>query len=180
MNLPDKPSRRDFLIARTTAAAAASLATVVPSSAVGRDGNVAPSERITLGVIGIGPRCTYDLKAMLPFNDVRCIAIADVQASRREAGKSLVDGHYGNQDCVLFRDFRELLDRKDIDAVLIATGDRWHSPASIMAAKAGKDVYREKPCALTIANWQDLADTFQSPRRIFQACTLRRSLPKFR
>src|SRR5258708_29008189 len=180
MNLPDKPSRRDFLIATTTAAAAASLATAVPSSAVGRDGNVAPSERITLGVIGIGPRCVYDLKAMLPFNDVRCIAIADVQASRREAGKSLVDGHYGNRDCMVFRDFRELLDRKDVDAVLIATGDRWHAPASILAAQAGKDVYSEKPCGITIADCQKLADAMHRGRRIFQAGTQRRSVLNFR
>ena len=110
-------------------------------------------------MIGIGPRCTYDLKAMLPFPDVRCVAIADVQAKRREAGKKLVDEHYGNKDCVLYRDFRELLDRKDIDAVLIATGDRWHAPASILAAKAGKDVYSEKPCGITIAACQELADT---------------------
>ena len=67
---------------------------------------MAASEKITLGVIGIGPRCTYDLKSMLALPDVRCVAIADVQASRRNAGKALVDQHYGNQDCVLFRDFR--------------------------------------------------------------------------
>ena len=60
--------------------------------------------------------------------DCRCVAICDVQASRREAGKTLVDKHYGNKDCVLYRDFRELLARRDIDAVLIATGDRWHAP----------------------------------------------------
>src|SRR5262249_34251998 len=150
MHVPDKVSRRDFLISTATASAAASLATVVPPSAVARDGNSSPSETITLGIIGIGPRCTYDLKAILPLDDVRCIAIADVQASRREAGKALVDEHYGNRDCVLYRDFRELLDRKDIDAVLIATGDRWHAPASILAAEAGKDVYSEKPCGITI------------------------------
>jgi predicted dehydrogenase len=179
VHLPDKPSRRDFLISTATAAAATSLATVIPSSAVGRDGDVSPSERITLGVIGIGPRCVYDLKAMLPFNDVRCIAIADVQASRRVAGKALVDGHYGNRDCVVFRDFRELLDRKDIDAVLIATGDRWHAPASILAAEAGKDVYSEKPCGITIADCQKLADTMHREKRIFQAGTQRRSVPNF-
>src|SRR5918997_4257445 len=92
-------SRRDFLFSTAAATAAASLVTVLPSRVLGRDRNVAPSEKITLGIIGIGPRCTYDLKAMLPLTDVRCVAIADVQASRREAGKVLVDGHYGNQDC---------------------------------------------------------------------------------
>jgi predicted dehydrogenase len=86
---------------------------------------------------------------MLPFQDVRCVAIADVQATRRDEGKSLVDGFYGNQDCKLYRDFREVLERGDIDAVLIATGDRWHATASILAAEAGKDVYSEKPCGIT-------------------------------
>jgi predicted dehydrogenase len=151
----------------------------VPAAALGRDEKPAPSERITLGVIGIGPRCTYDLKAVLPFKDVRCLAIADVQAKRREAGKALVDQHYGNKDCVLYRDFRELLDRKDIDAVLIATGDRWHAPASILAAKAGKDVYSEKPCGITIAACQELAETMHREKRVFQAGTQRRSVPNF-
>ncbi len=173
-------TRRDLLRRSVAAGAALSLPWVVPARALGRDGATAPSERITLGIIGIGPRCTYDLRSMLGLPDVQCVAIADVQASRRDAGKALVDQHYGNQDCVVMRDLRELLDRKDIDAVLIATGDRWHAPASILAAKAGKDVYSEKPCGLTIANCQNLADTFKSTGRIFQAGTQRRSVPNFR
>jgi predicted dehydrogenase len=116
---------------------------------------------------------------MLEFSDVRCVAIADVQASRREAGKSLVDQHYGNQDCVVYRDFRDLLDRKDIDAVMVATGDRWHAAASILAAQAGKDVYSEKPCGITIADCQALADTMHRGQRVFQAGTQRRSVPNF-
>lgn len=72
------------------------------------------------------------------------------------------DQYYGNQDCVLYRDFRELLERADIDAVLIATGDRWHALASILAAKAGKDVYSEKPCCLTIGLCQALDDVIKS------------------
>ena len=116
---------------------------------------------------------------MLGLADVRCVAICDVQAGRREAGKTLVDQHYGNRDCVLFRDFRELLARKDIDAVLIATGDRWHAPASILAAEAGKDVYSEKPCGLTIAACQALADTMKRTGRVFQAGTQRRTVPNF-
>ncbi len=142
-------------------------------------GRTPPSDKITLGVIGIGPRCTYDLKAMLGLPDVQCVAIADVQASRRDAGKQLVDQHYGNSDCQLYRDFRELLDRRDIDAVLIATGDRWHAPASIMAAEAGKDVYSEKPCGLTISKCQELADMMARTGRVFQAGTQRRSVPNF-
>ncbi len=138
-----------------------------------------PSEKITLGVIGIGPRCTYDLQAMLKLPDVQCVAIADVQASRRDAGKKLVDTHYGHSDCQLYRDFRELLERKDIDAVIVATGDRWHAPASMLAARAGKDVYSEKPCGLTIELCQQLANTFHETGRIFQAGTQRRSVPNF-
>ncbi len=170
-------TRRDFVLG--TVAAATSVATYVPAHVLGREGKVAPSEKLTLGVIGIGPRCTYDLKSILPFADVRCVAIADVQAKRRDAGKTLVDQHYGNKDCVLYRDFRELLGRKDIDAVLIATGDRWHAAASILAAKAGKDVYSEKPCGITIAACQELADTMHREKRVFQAGTQRRSVPNF-
>ena len=142
-------------------------------------GAEAASERITLGVIGIGPRMTYDLRGVLPKPDVQCVAIADVQASRRDAGKKMVDGHYGNQDCVVYRDFRELLARPDIDAVMIGTGDRWHAPASILAAKAGKDVYSEKPCGLTIGLCQALDDTIRQTKRVFQAGTQRRSVANF-
>ena len=172
-------TRREFI--RRTAAAGAAVAApmVVASKVLGLDGATAPSGKITLGVIGIGPRCTYDLKAMLGLPDVQCVAIADVQSSRRDAGKALVDQHYGNPDCALYRDMRELLARKDIDAVIIATGDRWHTPASILAAKAGKDIYSEKPCGLTIGNCQDLADTIKATGRIFQAGTQRRSVPNF-
>jgi predicted dehydrogenase len=107
------------------------------------------------------------------------VAISDVQKRRREAGKALVDGHYKNKDCAHFRDFREMLARPEIDAVLIATGDRWHAPASILAALAGKDVYSEKPCGLTIAACQTLADTMARTGRVFQAGTQRRSVPNF-
>jgi len=174
-----RPTRREFLRNSVVTSAAISLPWIVPARALGRDGAVAPSEKITLGVIGIGPRCTYDLNAMLQLPDVQCVAIADVQASRREAGKTLVDKYYGNQDCVLVRDFRELLERKDIDTLLIATGDRWHAPASIMAANAGKDVYSEKPCGMTIAYCQELAETMKRTGRVFQAGTQRRSVPNF-
>ncbi len=151
----------------------------VPAAALGREGKAAPSERITLGVIGIGPRCTYDLQAMLRLSDVQCVAICDVQASRREAGKKLVDGHYNNKDCALYRDFHDLLARRNIDAVLVATGDRWHAPASILAARAGKDVYSEKPCGHTIAWCQALDDAIRENKRVFQAGTQRRSVANF-
>jgi predicted dehydrogenase len=180
MNPLSTTTRRDFLRTTTAAAAASSMAALLPAQLAADDRRTPPSDRITLGVIGIGPRCTYDLTSMLQFSDIRCVAIADVQASRRDKGKELVDQHYGNSDCKLYRDFRELLDRDDIDAVLIATGDRWHAAASIEAAKAGKDVYSEKPCGITIADCQKLADTMHQERQVFQAGTQRRSVPNFR
>src|SRR5581483_4411392 len=81
--------------------------------------------------------------------------------------------------CVTYRDFHELLGRRDVDAVLFATGDRWHAAASMLAAKAGKDVYSEKPCGITIAACQELSETMHSARRVFQAGTQRRSVPNF-
>ena len=160
------------------AAAAAAFPTIVPARVLGR-GGVAPSNRITLGVIGVGPRCSYDLRSMTNLPDVHCLAICDVQASRRQAAKALVDAQCGTHDCAVYTDFQELLARKDIDAVLIATGDRWHAAASILAAQAGKDVYSEKPCGLTIADCQKLADTMKRTGRVFQAGTQRRSVPNF-
>ncbi len=178
--MSEKQPRRKFLKRSAAIGAAAVMSpSFVPAAVLGKNGNVPPSEQITLGVIGMGPRCKYDLTAMLELSDVRCVAIADVQQSRRNDGKKLVDEKYGNTQCKLYRDFRELLDRKDIDAVLIATGDRWHAKASMMAAEAGKDVYSEKPCGLTIDLCQRLDDTIQKTKRIFQAGTQRRSVPNF-
>jgi predicted dehydrogenase len=175
MRIP-KQTRRQVLVGGFAATSALALSPRI-SGATQR--TILANDKINLGVIGIGPRCTYDLQAMLPFADIRCVAIADVQASRRDAGKKLVDQHYGNSDCKLYRDFRELLDRKDIDAVIVATGDRWHAAASILAAQAGKDVYSEKPCGITIADCQALAATMQKEKRVFQAGTQRRSVPNF-
>jgi predicted dehydrogenase len=175
MRIP-KQTRRQLLVGGFAATSALALSPRI-SGATQR--TILANDKINLGVIGIGPRCTYDLQAMLPFADIRCVAIADVQASRRDAGKKLVDQHYGNSDCKLYRDFRELLDRKDIDAVIVATGDRWHAAASILAAQAGKDVYSEKPCGITIADCQALAATMQKEKRVFQAGTQRRSVPNF-
>jgi predicted dehydrogenase len=177
--LKKKIDRRDFF--KTTAKAGAALAfpLFVPASVLGRGGAVAPSERITLGAIGIGPRGRLVLGCMLPEPDVQFVAICDVQASRREFVKNMADEHYGTKDCVMYRDLRELLARPDIDAVLIATGDRWHTMASIMAAKAGKDVYSEKPCGITIADCQALDDTMRRLGRVFQAGTQRRNIANF-
>ncbi len=176
-------NRRHFL-ARSGASIGASVTgALIGSSAfdhpISTASTTTANDKINLGVIGIGPRCTYDLTAMLKFEDIRCIAISDVQESRRLAGKKLVDEAYGNQDCALYPDFRDLLARPEIDAVLIATGDRWHADASILAAQAGKDVYSEKPCGITIERCQSLAKTIAETGRVFQAGTQRRSVPNF-
>lgn len=168
--------RRRFIQA---AAASVSAAGVFSSCATARPRAVAPGGTITLGVIGAGPRCRHVLPQMLRHSDVRCVAVADVQRDRRNSAKAFVDKTHGANDCAVYRDFRELLARDDIDAVLIATGDRWHAPASILAAEAGKDVYSEKPCGLTIANCQELADTMKRTGRVFQAGTQRRSVANF-
>lgn len=170
------PTRRGFL-QQTLAAAIAPL--VVPAGVLGRGGGVAPSNRITLGGIGIGPRGKMVLASMMAEKDVQYVATCDVQARMREELKAIADAHYGNQDCVTYRDLRELLARPDLDAVLVATGDRWHALGSILAAKAGKDVYSEKPCGLTIGQCQALADTMHRTGRVFQAGTQRRNVPNF-
>ena len=173
-------SRRQFLKKSVKAGGVVALPYLIPGSALGLNGAVAPSERIVLGGIGLGPRGKFDLSVMLPEKDVQFVAICDVQKSRRETIKKMADDHYGNKDCVLFRDFRDLLARSDIDAVLIATSDRWHALASLMAAKAGKDVYSEKPCGMTVHEIQQLSDGIRRYGRIFQAGTQRRSQSNFR
>lgn len=182
MSAPKLPApaipRRDFLKKSAVAGAVVSLPLIVPSRVLGR-GGVAPSNRIVLGGIGIGPRGKQVLASMMAEKDVQYVATCDVQARMRDEIKAIADAHYGNQDCRTYLDFRELLARADIDAVLIATGDRWHALGSILAAKAGKDVYSEKPCGLTIGQCQALADTIERTGRVFQAGTQRRNVPNF-
>ncbi len=172
-------SRRHFLAQAAAASAVFSVPTIVPARALGRDGNVAPSERVTLAGLGIGPRGTYVLyDCFMKEPVVQFVAIADIRKDRREEHKKKGEEIYG-PGVSMYRDFREMLQRPDIDAVLIATGDRWHTPAAICAARAGKDVYCEKPCSMTIAESQALADTFRRHPRVYTAGTQRRSVANF-
>lgn len=152
---------------------------IIPSTVLGRGGVVSPNEKIVMGGLGIGGRGASVLQIFLHEPDVQFIAVADAKAERRSAVKKMVDTHYGNNNCVTYADFRELLARDDINALLIATGDRWHSLASILAAKAGKDMYCEKPCSMTIAESIMLRDTIRRYARIYQAGTQRRSVGNF-
>src|SRR5580704_14689148 len=174
-----KIHRRGFLQTAGSAAATALAPMIIPASALGKNGAVPPSERIVMGGIGIGNRGTYDLGCFLEQKDAQFVAVCDVKEVRRIAAKKRIDERNGNQDCVMIRDFRELLDRKDIDAVLIATGPNWHATAAMTAARAGKDMYCEKPCTKNIAQSLALADTMRRTARVFQAGTQRRNLPHF-
>jgi predicted dehydrogenase len=168
--------RRQFL---KTAAAAVAAPMFIPGHVLGLDDSVPPSERVIVGGIGIGNRGTYDLGCFLEQKDVQFVSVCDVKESRRQAIKRMVDERYGNESCATYRDFRELLDRNDIDAVLIATGPNWHCTAAVTAAKAGKDMYCEKPCTKNIAQSLILRDTMRRTGRVFQAGTQRRNLPHF-
>ena len=172
-------SRRKFL--KTSAATGSAIAApmFIPASALGRNGAVAPSERVVMGQIGCGGRGTYDLGIFLEQPDVQYVAICDTRQTRREAGKKKVDEKNGSQDCKTYGDMFDMLARDDIDAVLIATGDRWHTMVSIVTARAGKDMYCEKPCSMTIAESRALADAMERYGRIYQAGTQRRNISNF-
>ena len=159
-------TRRDFI---KKAAVAIGMPTFIPASALGRDGNVAPSNRIAMAAVGIGPRGRLVLDTFLKQPDAQFIAICDVQQANRRTAKMMVDRAYQNEDCRTTADMLELFADPKIDAVMIATGDRWHALASILAAKSGKDVYSEKPCAITMAECKELDETIQLYGRVFQA-----------
>ncbi len=152
---------------------------VITSNALGANGGAPASERIVMGAIGIGGRGRYDMGAFMENDDVQMVAVAEVQGPRRKQAKEMVDAKYGNSDCQAYIDLRELLARTDIDAVLIATGDNWHSMAAILAARAGKDMYCEKPMSVVIGESRVLSDTMKKTNRIFQCGTQRRNVGNF-
>jgi predicted dehydrogenase len=173
-------SRRQFL--KTAVVLTGGLATapsIVSAATLGREGKAPPSERITMGAIGIGGRGSFDLRCLVGEPEPVFVANCDVRADRRKSVKEVIDQYNGNKDCKSYMDFRELLARKDIDAVLIATSDRWHAALSIYAMKAGKDVYCEKPCSTDIGQGRALMETMKQYGRVFQAGTQRRSEEKF-
>jgi predicted dehydrogenase len=153
---------------------------IVPSSVLGqRAGAVPPSDKIVFGGIGIGSRGAHVLSKILNLGDARFVAICDVRDERRETIKSTVDQKYGDRGCQMYSDQYALLARPDIDAVLIATGDRWHTPLSIIAAQHGKDVFCEKPCSMSMEESWALADAFRRYNRLYQAGCQRRNGANF-
>jgi hypothetical protein len=167
--------RRRFLKGAVAAGGVLAVPSVIPASALGRDGAAAPSERIVMASIGIGGRGNHDLNWMLSEKDVQFAAVCDVRKTRREYAKAVINDKYKTKDCATYRDIHKLLARPDIDGVVIATGDRWHALASIMAMRAGKDVYCEKPSCFTLAEGQQVVDTARRYARVYQTGTQRLS-----
>lgn len=153
---------------------------IVPATALGLGGRVAPSERIILGGIGVGNRGSGVLRWMMAEPDVQFVADCDIQKSRRERVKAMVDEAYGNRDCKLYTDAREYLaERTDIDAMLVTTGDRMHATMSVMALRAGKDVYSEKPSSMTVAEGQAVVAAARRYGRVYQTGVQRLSEANF-
>ncbi|MFT5121428.1 MAG: putative dehydrogenase [Kiritimatiellia bacterium] len=177
MKKPNNTTRRGFI---KKAAATIGAPMIVPSSVLGLNGQVAPSNQIVLGGVGLGPRGRKDLDCFLKQPDVRFVTVADPQKERREIIQRYVGKLYKNQECKPVQDMYEVFQRDDIDAVLIATGDRWHATASMIAAQHGKDIYSEKPCTMTIRESQELDEVILHTGRVFQAGTQRRSVDNFK
>jgi hypothetical protein len=185
-------SRRRFLH-RTAAALGAALAgpAIVPASALGRNGLIPPSERVVMGFIGVGGQggghllggaWTYVAGGYAGRKDVQVVAVCDVWRDRRDKACQKVNDHYaevhGKDDyrpCHAYNDFRHVLDRADIDAVLIATPAHWHATMAAMAAAAGKDIYCEKPTAVTVSESQAMLAAVRRYGRVYQAGTQQRS-----
>jgi len=172
-----KTTRRQFCRRATTAIAAP---LILPASVLGLGGAVAPSNRIVFGCIGVGSRARHVMPSFLAQKDIVFTAVSDCRADRLRSAKELMDTHYGNPDCRAYPDFLELLAQTDIDAVFIAMGDRWHTAASIHAARAGKDIYCEKPISMTVREGRALVDACRRHGTIYQAGTQRRSTGSYR
>ena len=173
-------NRRDFL----TGAAGAAVAAVgfpyfVPASALGQVGTTAPSNRIVMGCIGMGGQGTGNMQGFLGKNEVQVVAICDVDKRNRDKAKKIVDGKYNNSDCKAYLDFREVIERQDIDALSLATPDHWHSIPVIMGARSGKDMYGEKPLARTIREGRAMVEAVTRYGRIWQTGSWQRSVADF-
>ncbi|MDQ1255539.1 MAG: Gfo/Idh/MocA family oxidoreductase [Candidatus Hydrogenedentes bacterium] len=175
MRINSTISRRDFMGRAAIAAGAFAVPVIIPASARGADGNVAPSERITVGLIGHGLMGRGHLRRLAYDPEVEVLAVCEVDRVRLDDGMAVVAEAYAERTasgaysgCGAYNDYRELLARGDIDAVVIATPDHWHTPLSIHAADAGKDVYCEKPISITVDEGRQLVDAMRRNGRVFQ------------
>jgi predicted dehydrogenase len=172
--------RQFFKRIGVAAAGAVAFPSIISSSALGADGAVAPSNRVVLGIIGTGSQGTGNMRGFLGKDTVQMAAVCDVDRSRRLDAKKLVDEKYGNKDCADYNDFRELLARTDLDAVSIAVPDHWHAIPAIAAARAGFDIYAEKPLSLTIVEGRAMCDAVHRYGRVWQTGSWQRSQQHFR
>ena len=174
-----KLSRRQFLL---TTGSALTLPLILPacatSSRPARRSN--PSGRITMGVIGWGMQGPGNTRNFLAEDDCQVVAACDLDKNHLKEAVDTVNGHYQNQDCKAYHDFRELMARDDIDAVMIAVPDHWHAVVAIEAAKRGKDIYCEKPLAKTLAEQQAIVRAVEKAGVIWQTGSWQRSVPTFR
>jgi predicted dehydrogenase len=174
-------NRRNFL--RSAAAATAGIVGfpyVIRPSALGKAGTVAPSNRVVLGCIGTGNQGNGVLGGFLHQEGVQAVAVCDVKSNRRQATRERIEKHYGTKGCKEYTDFRELVARDDIDAVLNATTDHWHVLTSLAAVRNGKDVYLEKPMGMSLEQDQTLRKACKRYGTVFQFGTQQRSDRKFR
>jgi predicted dehydrogenase len=177
-------SRRDFLKSSAAAGIGMALPMIVPSSVFGAE---APSERITVGCIGVGRMGTGDLGEALGFKQVQVVAVCDLDTKRAAIAQKRIESTYAKRSpggdykgCAVYSDFRELVARPDIDAVQIATPDHWHTLPALEAARAGKDIFLQKPLTLTIREGRILSDTVRRYGRVFQVGSQQRSDKEFR
>jgi predicted dehydrogenase len=177
-----KPSltRRRFLQGAATAAGLTGFPALIPSSALGRDGTVAPSERIVLACIGLGIQGVANLRMFLRDPRVQVAALCDVHETQRLKALEVVTAAYGNDGCALFGDYREIIERKDIDAVQITTPDHWHPIMAVEAARKGKHIYCEKPIGWSLRATQAVRGAVQENNVAFQFGTQQRSEGSFR
>jgi len=171
-------SRRGFLKKSAGAAGAmAAFPVVVPSTVFGAQ---APSNKIVMGAIGVGSMGMGDLNGFLNKSEVRVVAVCDVDRNHRQNAKRRVDGKYQNTDCKTYLDFRELIGRGDLDAVLTALPDHWHAIPSVEAAKAGLDIHGQKPLARSIREGRAICDAVHRYGRVWQTGSWQRSVAHFR
>jgi myo-inositol 2-dehydrogenase/D-chiro-inositol 1-dehydrogenase len=176
-------TRRQFLKGSAVAATGVLVPTIVPASVFGAD---APSNRITIGFVGVGRMGSGDMRELLGFKEVQIIAVCDLDDNRVRNAQKTVEAHYAKQSaggtykgCATFGDYRDLVARDDIDAVCVVTPDHWHALPSVAAAKAGKDIFLQKPLTLTIQEGRVLSDTVRRYNRIFQVGSQQRSDARF-
>ena len=174
-------NRRGFLKKVTGAAAGVMVIPyIVPSSVFGADGGVAPSNRLHVGMIGVGGQGVWDMRGFLDKPEALVAAVCDIDVKRQKAAKTEADLKYGNNDCKTYLDFRDVIARSDIDIIATAIPDHWHSIPAIMAAEAGKDIHGQKPLARTIREGRAICDVVKRYGRIWQTGSWQRSVYNFR